>query len=397
MIVLLLLRLVSNEKTEDDFVELISSCNAENAVGSSVVGGGDRTRARESIASTRATSNLLFGNSSNAYAAYCDEFVANDARSQHELAKQPIVLLHYTSTYMRALFPNSGAEKLSQCTPRDAPTCETDDVLTENLGSVLCRDAKQIPCAAPAQSLLTDLSTMTISKRDTCHGWGLNFDCTVHDHPRALSGRAVLGADALLFDGANSAMHANSQGVFPLQKCRGQSWVFQDWRSVVNYPRFADAAFMSRFDVTIGYSRNYTLWAADVLGGTEEATRAKPVFAARTSSAPLAIFVSNCNALNNRQRFIERLVAALPTGFYHSFGECKHCRGSVVLLCRTTGKCMHNRDVPKELQAANKYREKRRVLQQYKFALAIENSIEKDYITEKVCTLTCCFCQARCA
>lgn len=35
--------------------------------------------------------------------------------------------------------------------------------------------------------------------------------------------------------------------------------VFQDWRSVVNYPLFGDKKFMSKFDMSIGYSFNYTM------------------------------------------------------------------------------------------------------------------------------------------
>ena len=41
-------------------------------------------------------------------------------------------------------------------------------------------------------------------------------------------------------------------------------------------------------------------------------------------------------------------------------------------------------DVPPELKDRNKYREKARVFEQYKFALAIENANDVDYVTEKV-------------
>jgi hypothetical protein len=72
--------------------------------------------------------------------------------------------------------------------------------------------------------------------------------------------------------------------------------------------------------------------------------------------APLSILVSNCMANNNRKEYIEELLKHIKVD---SFGGC-----------------VHTKDMPPD-------NDKLKLISQYKFYLAFENSNCKDYVTEK--------------
>ncbi len=56
----------------------------------------------------------------------------------------------------------------------------------------------------------------------------------------------------------------------------GQRWVVYSMESSVNYPALADPAFMSQFDITMGYWRTATVWAPYFGSGTAKLLRSAP-------------------------------------------------------------------------------------------------------------------------
>lgn len=328
-----------------EWERLVRQCTPLNALGA-------RERRRRA---------MPLGRSEASYARICDEMASRAWRYG-----DPVVLVSYTDVFLDAMFYRKVEGGSVSCEVPYEASCSVDDALVENFGAMLCNSEELLPCVTlpPAAAVI---SPLTATQRDSCRQWGLPFDCIVQRKPLAVTGEGLLRADGVLFDGANSHIHHGHPNVFPQQKCGHQSWVFHDWRSVVNYPLFGAPEFMSRFDITAGYRRNFTVWGADMIGNTQTAVHARPVFAKRRADVLLAFFISNCDAKNNRLAFIRELVKHLPPGAYHSFGQC-----------------LHNADVPAELKDKNRYREKARVFEQYKFALAIENANDVDYVTEKV-------------
>ena len=57
---------------------------------------------------------------------------------------------------------------------------------------------------------------------------------------------------------------------------------------------------------------------------------------------------------------------------------------SKVYAVHSYGKCLHNKDEPPLQKGENRGDAKRRLLGEYKFALAVENAVVKDYVSEKV-------------
>ena len=310
----------------------------------------------------------------------------------------PVVLLHYTPAMLDALFNGriDGVEPLCVPAGEPCPPASGDNGdwhAGSEAAALLCRD-KGAPreqqqqqqrrrlCGVRPLPPLPGNTTREAAADDgawwprlthvahsTCARWksGLPPCVVLHDAHFAAFDAVLQRADAVLLGGANTALHRAQPAAWPQRRFAGQRRVFHDWRSRVNYPAFADPAFMRRFDVTAGYARNYTLWGLDVIGNTQAALRAEPRASERHSDALLAMFVSNCNAKNSRLAFVERLMRALPDGAVHSFG-----------------KCLHSAEVPPELRQKNRYQEKRAVLRKYKFALAIENVNDPDYVSEKV-------------
>lgn len=309
---------------------------------------------------------MPLGRAASSYARICDA-------KQRETWNfgDPIVLVTYTDAFVDALFHRKVDGADVQCELAFEAACVVDDAARENFAPMLCAGGaadEVVPCVRSKMSpLRSELSPMTKIQRDSCRQWGLPFDCIVQRRPFALHEEGLLGADGVLFDGVNTHLHHSHPNVFPQQKCGHQYWVFHDWRSVVNYPLFGKPEFMSRFDITAGYSLNYTIWGADMIGNTQTAVQQRPTFAERRQDVMLAFFISNCDAKNDRLTYIRQLIKHLPPGSYHSFG-----------------KCLTNAEVPPELRDPHKYREKGRVLAKYKFALAIENANDRDYVTEKV-------------
>ncbi len=128
--------------------------------------------------------------------------------------------------------------------------------------------------------------------------------------------------------------------------------------SQLNYPELLDADFMGRFDVTMTYRLDSDVpviyLEPDLIG----ALRNPPL--EKTATAPIAYLGSSEFNQSGRHQYLEELVKHVPV---HSFG--RHMRNQK--LSEDTGE-----------------RTKVRTLTRYKFAIAFENSITPDYVTEKL-------------
>uniref|UniRef100_A0A7S1YD15 Fucosyltransferase n=1 Tax=Sexangularia sp. CB-2014 TaxID=1486929 RepID=A0A7S1YD15_9EUKA len=225
-----------------------------------------------------------------------------------------------------------------------------------------------------------------------CAKWGLPFTCAALPWSHRLAHPTLAAAPHLLiFEGVgtlNNPAHAR----FPTSRPPRQQWAFADWRAAQNYPSFVDPDFMDKFTVSIGHSRNYTIWSADILGSPRTAYRytydrlveegarngvpqAGPPPTTRRrrghhappatpQRAVLAAFVSNCADRAGRRATLRHLASLVPT---HSYGGCET-----------------NAVVPPHLKQRSRYGEKVAVLSHYPFAFAFENVQEVDYVTEKV-------------
>ena len=73
--------------------------------------------------------------------------------------------------------------------------------------------------------------------------------------------------------------------------------------SVVNYPEMLDPAFMSRFDITMTYRRNATVWWPFFGPGMEAALLTPP--RPKTESSPMVYFRSSPESGRPRRRLRE--------------------------------------------------------------------------------------------
>ena len=146
----------------------------------------------------------------------------------------------------------------------------------------------------------------------------------------------------------------------PPRKRPGQLWAAWSMESEVNYPVLADCRFMGRFDVTITYRRDATIWCPYLPAGDEfEAALSAPV-PDKTAGAPVALFQSATIDRSGRNRLIGDLMERMEV---HSYGRFRNNR---------------------QVGTADRGPEtKRAVIAAYKFCLAFENSIAPDYVTEK--------------
>ncbi|XP_048877268.1 alpha-(1,3)-fucosyltransferase 10 isoform X8 [Brienomyrus brachyistius] len=86
----------------------------------------------------------------------------------------------------------------------------------------------------------------------------------------------------------------------------------------------------------------------------------------RTSLAPVVYVQSDCDPPSDRDAFVHQLMKHIPVDSY--------------------GQCLHNKELPAYLRDSTTIEEPGfyKILAQYKFALAFENAVCDDYITEKL-------------
>ena len=144
-------------------------------------------------------------------------------------------------------------------------------------------------------------------------------------------------------------------------KYPGQYWIGWTMESRQNYKPFADPDYMRHFDFTMTHERRSDVWMPYLPRACWwDEVLAKPV-AAKTEAAPLVLFQS---APLNHSRRID-LVSELSRHIGVDF-DGRHFRNRTIEgpdLGRTT-----------KIETVSRYR----------FCLALENSSETDYVTEKI-------------
>jgi hypothetical protein len=164
--------------------------------------------------------------------------------------------------------------------------------------------------------------------------------------------RRLFEADAVVF-------HVPSlpAGGLPAKR-PGQVWVAYSMESEVSYPALADPRFMAAFDLTMTYRRDADVWSPYL--GPRLATELLRPPIAKTEPAPAAYFCRNDHDRAGRARYVSELMTHLPVDSY----------GSSLRTRRLPGP-----DRGRETKLAT--------IARYRFTLAFENSIARDYVTEK--------------
>ena len=141
----------------------------------------------------------------------------------------------------------------------------------------------------------------------------------------------------------------------PVGRRPGQRWVAWSMESEAYCPALADAAFMSPFDLTMSHRRDDDVWVPYL----PEAARLLAPAAVKTESSPAVYIASNANDRSGRHAYVAELMRHLP-------GDCY-------------GRCHRNRTLADDDGQAAKLA----TIARYRFTLAFENSIARDYVTEK--------------
>lgn len=149
--------------------------------------------------------------------------------------------------------------------------------------------------------------------------------------------------------------------LFP-KKLSGQLWVAWSMECEENYPRLQDANFMRAFDATMLYRLDsdvpvpyfmYFSAPTELFAALQAPPRVK------TARAPAVSFISSRINHSKRREYARALMRYLDTDSYGTF--------------------MHNAPIPNDQGRLSKLE----FLPHYKFTLAFENAIARDYVTEK--------------
>ena len=168
--------------------------------------------------------------------------------------------------------------------------------------------------------------------------------------------RTAALADAIVFH-----LPTLDPASLPAGRRPGQRWVAWWLESEANCPCVDDAAFMRRFDLTMSHRRTSDVWTT-YLPSDDELARA-PV--AKTESAPVVYIASNPRASSGRDAWVAGLMRHIPVD--------------------SCGRQLRNRAIPDDDGRPAKLR----TIARYRFTLAFENSIERDYVTEKFFDALC--------
>jgi len=163
---------------------------------------------------------------------------------------------------------------------------------------------------------------------------------------------------ARLKEAAGVVFHIpTTQAVSSVPKFPGQRWVAWSMESDVNYPALADPTFMKQFELTMTYRLDSDVpcpyFGPDTLRDLQTPPRIK------TEEAPAVYFARNLRDRSGRNGYVKELMQYIRVDSY--------------------GRCLRN----KELEDDHGRQTKLSTIARYKFTLAFENSISKDYVTEK--------------
>ena len=149
------------------------------------------------------------------------------------------------------------------------------------------------------------------------------------------------------------------RGIGLPMKHPGQRWVAWSMESEVNYPVLADPVFMGQFEITMTYRRDATVWCPYFGPGTDTAILAPPQL--KTERSPAVYFQSSRIDRSGRVPYVAELMKRVKVDSY--------------------GRILHNRD----LSGPDTGRDTMlAVIGRYKFTLVFENSIARDYVSDKL-------------
>ncbi len=144
---------------------------------------------------------------------------------------------------------------------------------------------------------------------------------------------------------------------WPLKQ-RGQKWVLWSMESDRYYPRQANRLFRRLFDLTMTYHCEADVWTPYLFAALPGLLRA-PV-QPKTADGLVAFFARNAHCRWDRTAYVAALAKQVEL---HAYGPC-----------------LRNRRLASDQGTESK----RAAAARYKFTIAFENSIGRDYVTEKV-------------
>jgi len=144
----------------------------------------------------------------------------------------------------------------------------------------------------------------------------------------------------------------------PPRKRRGQVWVALCVESAVHYPLLASRAQLGGvFNLWMTYQRDADVWCPYFGPNTPAALASEP--AEKREPVPAAAFISSAWDGSGRAALLAELMRHMPVDSY--------------------GALHRNRTIANDDGAPSK----RRTIARYRFTLAFENAIDRDYVTEK--------------
>lgn len=146
-------------------------------------------------------------------------------------------------------------------------------------------------------------------------------------------------------------------GTLPAKR-PGQIWVAYSMESEIYYPALADERYMAAFDLTMTYRRDADVWSPYFGPGMATELVTPPI--AKTEPAPAVYFSRNHRDRAGRAGYVAELMRHLTVDSY--------------------GASLRTRQLPgPDLGRSTKLA----TIARYRFTLAFENSIARDYVSEK--------------
>lgn len=168
-------------------------------------------------------------------------------------------------------------------------------------------------------------------------------------------------ADAVVFHVPDLVFGTPDVNCFmELKKGPSQLWVAWSMESAVNYPMLKDPRFLSRIDILMTYERSANIWVSYHPGRNTWLEALRQPLPNKTEIAPLVMFQSAPFNRSGRIEFASNLMNKIKTDSY--------------------GKLLNNRSLSINDEGRST---KLSTISRYKFCLSLENSIDRDYVTEK--------------
>lgn len=161
----------------------------------------------------------------------------------------------------------------------------------------------------------------------------------------------------------------------PLPRQKDEDWALFHEESPKNNPIFSHTAMIQQFNHTATFRIKsdlplVTQYLEDVQMITESQflipLEVKNRMIEEEGLAPVAYVQSGCETPSMRDEWVTEFMKHIKVDSY--------------------GSCLHNKDLPREIQGSDKFKDRQyfNLLAKYKFVIAIENAVCDDYVTEKL-------------